>query len=346
MNLSDISQYCKKHFPNIYEFLFARINTAIDMEERARIYVGCCTLLFFSAGLSYDSISYLFTGAYFLLAVNMVTLSVFVVLTVLFYWEKLGIYATLATLLFTVQVNASVSITCNYAVMSAGGDIIIHHDLFISFLVCVLASLTLKKNHVHILCVMPMASFATSLVLYSPVSLLLYFPSLLLAYTSPPVCLAYMRIFLWDTLREKERLLREKQSLCRLMGMNEQQWDMLIDVLQAPRVPREQTEQLFETIQEAVSNRLIIRAKRLLVSEDLFGKINEKKGFCLTPKEIQLCVLILEDKSILEISRALYINESTVRGNRSRVRKKLGLTKSANLKAYLKQLVAEVKNGS
>lgn len=346
MKLSDISQYCKKHFPNIFELLSARMGAAIDMEERARIYIGSCTLLFFSAGLSYDSISYLFTGTYFLLAVNLVTLSVFVVLTVVFCWEKLGVYATLAILLFTIQVNTSVSITCNYAGMAAGGDIIIHHDLFISFLVCVLASLTLKKNHVYVLCVMPMTSFATSLVLYSPTSLLLYFPSLLLAYASPPVCLAYMRIFLWETLREKERLLREKQSLCRLMGMNEQQWDLLIDVLQAPRVPREQTEQLFETIQEAVSNRLIIRAKRLLVSEELFGKINEKKGFCLTPKEVQLCVLILEDKSILEISRALYINESTVRGNRSRVRKKLGLDKQANLKAYLGQLVAEVKSGS
>ena len=346
MKLSDINLCCKKHFSNIYELLSARMDATTDTEEKARICIGACTLLFFSAGLLYDSISYLFSGVYSLLAVNLATLSVFAVLAVVFHWEKLGIYATLAILLFVIQVNTSVSIVCNSADISPDSGFVIHHDLFISFLVCMLASLTLEKSYVRILCTMPMASFATSLAVYSSVSLWQHFPSLLLAYASPPVCLAYLRIFLWDTLREKERLLREKQSLCRLMGMNGQQWDMLIDVIQAPRVPREQTEQLFETIQEAVSNRLIIRAKRLLVSEELFGKINEKKGFCLTPKEIQLCVLILEDKSILEISRALYINESTVRGNRSRVRKKLGLTKSANLKAYLGQLVAEVKSGS
>ena len=74
--------------------------------------------------------------------------------------------------------------------------------------------------------------------------------------------------------------------------------------------------------------------------------MNEKKELCLTANEIQLCGLILEDKSILEISKLLYVNESTVRANRSRIRKKLGLKKSDNLKAYLGQLVAEVKNGS
>lgn len=130
------------------------------------------------------------------------------------------------------------------------------------------------------------------------------------------------------------------------MGMNEQQWDLMIDVVQAPRAPREQTERLFKMMQEAISSQLVIRAKRLLVSEELLSKVNEKKELCLTANEIQLCGLILEDKSILEISKLLYVNESTVRANRSRIRKKLGLRKSDNLKTYLGQLVAEVKNDS
>ena len=56
------------------------------------------------------------------------------------------------------------------------------------------------------------------------------------------------------------------------MGMNEQQWDLMIDVVQAPRAPREQTERLFRMMQEAISNQLVIRAKRLLVSEELLGE--------------------------------------------------------------------------
>lgn len=346
MNLSDINHCCKTCFPYIYDLLHMRISMAADMEERARIYIGSFTVLFFSIGLCYDGISYLFSGIFFLVWANVATLVTLAVLTVLFQWEKLGTYAALRLILFTIQMNAAACIIYQYAAAPDGSEFMIYHDLFIGFLVCVIASLTLEKSHVHVLCALPMTAFAASLAMFYPTHLIQFFPSLLLAYATPPICLAYMRILLWDTFREKERLLRENQSLYRLMGMNEQQWDLLIDVIQAPRVPREQTEQLFETIQEVVSSRLTIRAKRLLVSEELFGKINKEKGFCLTPKEVQLCVLILEDKSILEISRALYINESTVRGNRSRIRKKLGLKKSANLKAYLGQLVAEVKDGS
>jgi putative transmembrane protein len=84
----------------------------------------------------------------------------------------------------------------------------------------------------------------------------------------------------------------------------------------------------------------------LLASEELIGQISEKYKFSFTTKEVQLCCLILEDKSIAEISRVLYINESTVRANRSRVRKKMKLDKKTNLKAHLLMLLAEEKNRS
>lgn len=346
MKLSDIIQYYKKIFPISYRHLFSRLQDAKTSEEKARIYVNICTLVFFFIGIAYDTVVYMLLNSYLPAAINVVSLLIFTSSAYLYQQGRLTTYSTLALLLFTVQINVAISIFYHFTAEEQKRDFIIYHDLFIGFLACMLAALTLGKKYVYILCTLPLASLATALTVTSPVSLLESFPSLCLAYISPPVFVAHIRMYLWDAFTEKERLVRERQALYRFMGMNEQQWDLMIDVVQAPRAPREQTEQLFKMMQEAISNQLVIRAKRLLVNEELLGEINERKELCLTANEVQLCVLILEDKSILEISRALYINESTVRGNRSRIRKKLGLTKSANLKAYLKQLVAEVKNGS
>lgn len=346
MKLSDIIQCYKKNFPNSYRHLFSRLQDATAPEEKARIYVNICTLVFFFIGLAYDTVGYIFLNSCLPAVINTVSLLIFTASAYLYQQGRLTTYGILALLLFTVQINVAISIFYHFTAEEQKRDFTIYHDLFIGFLTCMLAALTLGKKHVHILCALPLASLATALTITSPVSLLESFPSLCLAYISPPVFVAHIRMYLWDAFTEKERLVRERQALYRFMGMNEQQWGLMIDVVQAPRAPREQTEQLFKMMQEAISNQLVIRAKRLLVSEELLGEVNERKELCLTANEVQLCVLILEDKSILEISRALYINESTVRGNRSRIRKKLGLTKSANLKAYLKQLVAEVKNGS
>lgn len=128
------------------------------------------------------------------------------------------------------------------------------------------------------------------------------------------------------------------------MRMDEKQWNLLIDVMQKPHAPRQQTEKLFDQIQEAIGSRLVIRAKRLLASEEIMERINEKYNFSLTANEVRLCCLILEDKSIKEISHILYINESSVRANRSRLRKKMEIDKKTNLKAHLLMLMSKEKN--
>ena len=162
-----------------------------------------------------------------------------------------------------------------------------------------------------------------------------------LAYFSPALLLLHIRTFLWETITKKQQLTQERQSLCRLMGMNEEQWDLLLDVILQPHAPREQTEKLFVNLQDGISNQLMIRAKRLLINEKIMGEINEKKRLSLTENEIHLCCLIIEDKSIAEISKLLYINESSVRANRSRIRRKIGLEKESNLKAHLLTLIRE-----
>ena len=70
------------------------------------------------------------------------------------------------------------------------------------------------------------------------------------------------------------------------MGMNERQWDLLIDVVQKPHASRRQTEKLFAQMQEAIGDRLVIQAKRLLASEEAMGRINEKYNFALTTNEL------------------------------------------------------------
>lgn len=346
MKFQNITNYCEKNFPDFYYYLSRRLGQSKDMEEKALICIALSTFTCFSIGMVYDSVIYAFSAVYLLLTANLISILTYAVVLLLYIHRKLAVHTALAILLGAVQVNVAVSILYNYAVVIEYNRFMLPHDLFIGFIVCVLASMSLRKSLIYILCLMPLIALATASAIHSPAFLVQNFPSFSLAYISPPVLLTYIRMFLWDTFLKKEKLLSEKKSFCRLMGLNEKQWDLLIDIVQKPHAQRIETEKLFGQMQEAIGDRLVVRAKRLLASEEMIGQISEKYKFSFTAKEVQLCCLILEDKSIAEISRMLYINESSVRANRSRVRKKMKLDKKTNLKAHLLMLLAEEKNGS
>lgn len=344
LKFHNIINYCEKNFPDSYKYLSRRLGQSKDTEEKALICIAASTFTCFSIGMVYDSVTYAFSAVYLLLTANLISLLTYVAVLLLYIHGKLAVHTALAILLGAVQANVAVSILYNYAVVIEYNRFMLPHDLFIGFIVCVLASMSLRKSLIYILCLIPLTALATVSAIHFPAFLVQVFPSFSLAFIAPPVLLTYIRMFLWDTFWKKEKLLSEKKSLCRLMGLNEKQWELLIDIVQKPHAQRIQTEKLFGQMQEAIGDRLVVRAKRLLASEELIGQISEKYKFSFTTKEVQLCCLILEDKSITEISRMLYINESSVRANRSRVRKKMKLDKKTNLKAYLLMLLAEEKN--
>lgn len=341
MKLQNITNCCEKNFPDFYNYLSRRLGQSKDMEEKALIYIALSTFICFSTGMVYDAVIYAFSAVYLLLTANLISLLTYAVVLLLYIHGKLAVHTVLAILLGAVQANVAVSILYNYAVVIEYNRFMLPHDLFIGFIVCVLASMSLRKSLIYILCLMPLIALATASAIHSPAFLIQNFPSFSLAYISPPVLLTYIRMFLWNTFWKKEKLLSEKKSFCWLMGLNEKQWDLLIDIVQKPHAQRIETEKLFGQMQEIIGDRLVVRAKRLLASEELIGQISQKYKFSFTAKEVQLCCLILEDKSIAEISRILYINESSVRANRSRVRKKMKLDKDTNLKTHLLMLVSE-----
>lgn len=345
MKSVDLLRKCGKSMSWWYEGVCKQLDKVEDPEEKVRLCICGCTLVCFSIGMVCDIIGYVHSASYLLLAMNVGSLGVYAVTPVLYVWDKVGVPVALTVLLLTVQINISVSILYSYYGVAEGGSPPFSHDLFIGFLVCMLASLTIKKSCVYILCLLPLTAQAASLIMISASWQVSHYLSLCLAYISPPVLLTYIRKFMWDTFRKKDRLMSEQKSLRELMGMNEEQWDKVIEAIQKPSASRQQTEKLMEKMQNAISDQLVIRAEQLLASEEVMERINEKLRLNLTAKEVRLCCLVLEDKSIMEISHILYINESSVRASRSRIRKKLNLEKKVNLKAYLLMLVSEENNG-
>ena len=344
MKLANIVPYCKNNFSTRFEDISRCLKQTGGAEEKTLVYVIANTVACLSIGMVYNIVSYALSGVLLLLGTNLTLLAVYIVAMLWYAWGKSTISVTLAVLLFAAQANICISIFYNYAYIIEQNKFITTHDIFQSFLVCILAAISMKKNLVFILCALPLATLAAIIIIHSPVILFERFPRFCLAYLTSPVLLTYTRLFVWKTLKRTERMISEKKALCQLTGMTESQWDLLIDIVQKPHAPRCQTEQLFDQIQEAVGDRLVVRAKRLLASEELLGRINGNYNFSLTANEMRLCCLILEDKSVTDISRILYINESSVRANRSRIRKKMKLDKKTNLKAHLLMLVAEEKD--
>lgn len=273
---------CRQNILRCYEEIYKQLDKIENPEERVSYCVGICTLVCFSIGMTCDIIGYVCSGSYLLLATNLVGLTVYAVTPVLYVRTRMNVTIVMALLLFTVQTNISISIVYNYYEMASDDSPPVYYDLFIGFLACMLASQTLRRRYVLLLCLMPLASLATVLITSPAPREFSHFLSLCLAYVSPPILLTYIRKLMWGAFRRKYRLL---------------------------------------------------------ASEKVMEDINEKFKFALTAKEVYLCCLILEDKSIAEISQMLYINESSVRANRSRIRRKLMLDKETNLKAHLIMLV-------
>lgn len=341
MKIVNFTRWYKKSICRCYECVYKQLDAIDDPEEKVRLCICTCTLVCFSIGMICDIIGYVRSASYLLLSMNLWSLAIYAVTPVLYAWEKVGIPVALVILLFTVQLNIAVSILHNHFGMTEGGSPAFSHDLFIGFLVCILASLTIGKSYVYILCLLPLTTQAVSLTLTPTPWIFTHFMSLCLAYLSPPVLLTYIRKFMWDTFRKKDRLLSEQRSLRELMGMNEEQWNKVIEAIQKPHTSRQQTEKIMEKMHNAISDQLMIRAEHLLASEEVMERINEKHKLNLSAKDVRLCCLILEDKSIMEISNIFNINESSVRASRSRIRKKLKLEREMNLKAHLLMLVGE-----
>ncbi|WP_294476752.1 hypothetical protein [uncultured Bacteroides sp.] len=258
-----------------------------NAEEKVSFCVGICTLTCFSIGMTCDIIGYIYSGSYLLFAINLGTLAIYAVTPLLYRRARMSVTIAIGLLLFTVQTNISISIIYNYYEMTGNDSPPVYYDLFIGFLAGMLASQTLGRRYVLLLCLMPLASLAAVLIMSSAPQEFSHFLSLCLAYVLPPLLLTYIRKLMWGAFRKKDRLL---------------------------------------------------------ASEKVMEDINEKFKLSLTAKEVYLCCLILEDKSILEISQMLYINESSVRANRSRIRRKLMLGKEINLKAHLMMLVNKKNN--
>ena len=282
MKTVNLSRQYKKYLLRSYKWGYRQIESIKEPEEKAGLYIGTCMLVCFSIGMICDITEYVLSASYLLLTLNLGALAVYAATSVLYVRGRMRVPKALMLLLFTVQANISISIGYNHYGMAEGTSSPFSYDLFIGFLVCMLAALTIRRNYVYLLCIMPLASLAAVLIVHPAPWMMTHFPSLCLAYVSPPVLLTHIRKFLW--------------------GM----------------VPRLQAKELFKVLEG----------------------INERHRLALTANEVRLCCLILEDKSIQEISHILYINESSVRANRSRIRKKLKLDKEMNLKAHLLMLVS------
>ena len=158
MKSANIILWYRNKFPESYKNISRHLDKTEGAEEKARIYVAANTLFCFSVGLAYDTIEYACSGIPLLLGANLASLVIYAIVARLYIFGKVSVSTALVTLFFTVQANVSVTIFHNYTVLAEQGGFIISHDLFLGFLVCILAAVSVSKNKVHVLCALPLAA--------------------------------------------------------------------------------------------------------------------------------------------------------------------------------------------
>lgn len=87
------------------------------------------------------------------------------------------------------------------------------------------------------------------------------------------------------------------------------------------------TEDSKQTLLKNVKNLIKLQEADFLLLEGIFPE--------LSPSELEICQLILQDKKLSEICTILNKNESNINSQRAHIRKKLNLQTSQNLKTVL-----------
>ncbi len=132
-------------------------------------------------------------------------------------------------------------------------------------------------------------------------------------------------------LRMPNRITKEEQSaIDMLINLNESDKEKVYSLLS--RLSSIHQEELFNNIKTYYQKQYVETLNLLSICPSL------------TPSEVEICKLILMDKSLKEICFTLHKTSSNITSQRTHIRKKLNLSKQDDLRISLRMLLNKTKN--
>lgn len=135
---------------------------------------------------------------------------------------------------------------------------------------------------------------------------------------------------------ENEMLKKEERVLLKLLPFNKEELLAFTELVSCETMEKK-TVKLLDNIGEIARNNLYAVVRDRIKEEDSQKEIVEKVFPELSPSELTICSLILQDKTVGEICALLGKTSGNITSQRVHIRAKLGLEKDDNLKKVLQE---------
>lgn len=265
-------------------------------------------------------------------------LFLFIIMCTLAYFKKrVNLTTTFSIILIAIHIEISIEII--YCSICSGHEYsyqraLIMSNLTISLLFTMLSICAYMSKISILLSSLTIASYTICTLITDGPFLYRYLPLVIIIYTMIPLLGRSIHSNISNLLKSSN-LLKEEMLLKRLQ-MKKEELFAFAELL-SENNPEEKTSSLLNIIGEQSKENLFTALAAYQKKEksklDTIRRIYPN----LSPSELNICRLILQDKTVSQICELLHRSSGNITSQRANIRAKLGLKKSDNLKEALQE---------
>lgn len=277
------------------------------------------------------------SGAFdpFFTATNSVFLIMILVVAGLYLAHKISIVKTIAFSAIVMHVFISMDIWYSaFVPMLKDNTMVILINMLILVINMIFSLATYQIRLTQLLNVISLVTYIACVVITGDESLRNYFIMMLLI-------LIFISFVSFRIAKNGEHLLnvnkalqKDEAELLQVLRINKKQVKAYVALAKEQRDVNETTN-LFHLLGEVPQKRLVDNVMRFVNAQKIDKQRIASVFPELTPSELEICYLILQDKKLSEISALLNKSDSNITSHRANIRKKLGMSSSQNLQEIL-----------
>ena len=267
-------------------------------------------------------------------------LFLFIIMCTLAYFKKrVNLTTTFSIILIAIHIEIFIEII--YCSICSGYEYsyqraLIMSNITISLLFTMLSICAYMSNISILLSSLTIASYTICTLITDEPFLYSYLPLIIIIYTMIPLLGRSLHSNISSLLKSSNLLKEEEEMLLKRLQMKKEELFAFAELL-SENNPEEKTSSLLNIIGEQSKENLFTALAAYQKKEksklDTIRRIYPN----LSPSELNICRLILQDKTVSQICELLHRSSGNITSQRANIRAKLGLKKSDNLKEALQE---------
>lgn len=271
----------------------------------------------------------------FVIAADAACLMFTVVLVILYHLRYLNIKGVFVALSFAVQAEISIHMIYLSTLGTTDASVLVLQDAFLSLMLIMILLVTLAVYTPVILSVLSFVTFVVCMVIANSAVITHFFPIYVVVLAGIVIYDALAARGAMEIVKENLIAKKELREFIRVTGLSLEDIEEIVHLSRAGANNAEQTRMLLNRMdarlrENIVGGVLAVKAQNDSSRDNLMAAFPD-----LTPTQISICQLILQDKKLSEICRTLGKTDNNINVQRSKIRSSLNIPLEVPLKEAL-----------